>query len=204
MTKIRSPLFKATRAVARIILPLRFDVKIEGLQHLPSEGPAVLIPKHQQWWDVPLLGTFIPRPLYFLAKQELFANPLSRFYISGIGGIPVDRGNPLKSLHTFRSLLPLLQRKSFLVLFPEGTYYPGTLGPGKWRLIQMLLRLQLKQSLSPIAFIPVGLRYYSQNPRGSKRVEISIGPALSETNPLQGEGFTQVLLDRVGVLSKLP
>jgi 1-acyl-sn-glycerol-3-phosphate acyltransferase len=203
MITIQPILFGATKAAARIILPLRFDVKIEGLHHLPPEGPAVLIPKHQQWWDVPLLGTFIPRPLYFLAKQELFSNPLSRFYIRRIGGIPVDRENPLKSLNTFRSLFPLLQQKSFLVLFPEGTYYPGTLGPGKWRLIQMLLRMQQKQTSSPISFIPIGIRYASRSGSMSQVVQISIGTPLNETNPLQSEGFTRMLLKQVGVLSKV-
>jgi 1-acyl-sn-glycerol-3-phosphate acyltransferase len=203
MTRFRSPIFWATWAAARIILPARFRVKTQGLHHLPSQGPAVLIPKHQQWWDVPLLGTFIPRPLSFLAKKELFASAPLRFYISRIGGIAIDRGNPIKSLNTFRSLLPLLERKSFLVLFPEGTYYPGIVGPGKWRLIQMILRLQQKQALAPISFIPIGISYDSIASKGSRVVEISVGPALSETNPYQAEDFTKELLSQVKRLSRL-
>jgi 1-acyl-sn-glycerol-3-phosphate acyltransferase len=203
MTPFRSPFFWATWAAGRIVLPARFQLKIHGLHHLPSQGPAILIPKHQQWWDVPLLGTFIPRPLYFLTKQEMFTNALSRFYITRLGGMAIDRGNPLKSLNTFRSLLPLLERKSFLVLFPEGTYFPGTLGPGKWRLIQMILRLQQKRALTPILFVPVGICYAPQTARGSRSVEISVGPALSETNPHQAEGFTQNLLTQVKRLSGL-
>jgi 1-acyl-sn-glycerol-3-phosphate acyltransferase len=203
MTASRSPIFWATWAAARIILPARFQVKIQGLHHLPSQGPAILIPKHQQWWDVPLLGTFIPRPLYFLAKQELFASAPSRFYISRIGGIAIDRGNPIKSLNTFRALLPLLARKSFLVLFPEGTYYPGIVGPGKWRLVQMILRLQQKQALAPISFIPIGIRYSSRTSGSARTVEISVGPALCETNPFQAEEFTKELLSQVKLLSRL-
>ena len=203
MNTSRSPLFLFTRVVARIILPLRFRVKLQGLPHLPSRGPAVLIPKHQQWWDVPLLGTFIPRPLHFLAKQELFATPLSRFYINRLGGLAVNRGNPLKSLETFRAIPSLLEKESFLVLFPEGTYYPETVGPGKWRLIQMILRSQQKQAIDPIAFVPIGIRYFSGASSGSGSVEISVGPALNETNPQQAEGFTQHLLTQVKELSKL-
>jgi 1-acyl-sn-glycerol-3-phosphate acyltransferase len=203
MTTRRSPFFWATWVMAQIIFSFRFRVKVEGLHYLPANGPALLIPKHQQWWDVPLLGTFIPKPLHFLAKKELFDHPLSRFYISRMGGIAIDRENPLKSLPTFRSLLPLLEKQAFLVLFPEGTYFPGTLGPGKWRLIQMILRLQEKRNLTPIPFIPVGIRYGSHPWGRSKTVEITLGPGLNAANSQSAEDFTNELLTQVGMLSGL-
>jgi 1-acyl-sn-glycerol-3-phosphate acyltransferase len=203
MTPHRSPLYLATRSAARTILPVGFEVQTQGLDHLPATGPAVLIPKHQRWWDVPLLGAFIPRPLYFLAKQELFANSFSRFYMHCLGGISIDRRNPLKSLKTFRSLPPLLKGKSFLVLFPEGTYFQGTMGPGKWRLIQMILNLQHKQNLEPIPFVPLGIVYSSKTESRKRGVEITIGPALVEPNPLRAEAFTSELLGQVKILSRL-
>jgi 1-acyl-sn-glycerol-3-phosphate acyltransferase len=203
MNPHHSLLFQTARVITRIILPTRFQVSLQGLEHLPETGPAVLIPKHQQWWDVPLLAAYLPRPLLFLAKKELFETPVSRFFISRFGGIAVDRGNPLKSLNTFRSLHPLLQHKAFLVLFPEGTYYWETMGPGKWRLVQMLLRLQQKQDLPPISFIPIGIRYSSPARGTNKQVEISLGPSLSESDPFQAESFTQALLCQVKMLSRL-
>jgi 1-acyl-sn-glycerol-3-phosphate acyltransferase len=203
MTLHRSPIYLATRSAARLILPAGFQVQIQGLHHLPETGPAVLIPKHQRWWDVPLLGSFIPRPLYFLAKQELFTNFFSRFYMARVGGISIDRKNPLRSLKTFRSLSPLLKGKSFLVLFPEGTYFQWTMGPGKWRLIQMILNLQHKQTLPPIPFVPVGIVYSSKTKSRKRGVEISIGSGLIETNPLRAEAFTRELLSRVKTLSRL-
>jgi 1-acyl-sn-glycerol-3-phosphate acyltransferase len=202
MTSHRSSIFLAARITARIILPVRFQVRIHGLEHLPEKGPALLIPKHQQWWDVPLLGSYIPRPLYFLAKQELFANFLSRFLISRLGGIAIDRRHPLRSLNTFRSLHPLLRGNAFLVLFPEGTYYQETMGPGKWRLIQMILRLQQKQALPPIPFLPIGIHYSSENAGKKINVEISLGPAQNEINPCRAEPFTQELLFQVKTLSR--
>jgi 1-acyl-sn-glycerol-3-phosphate acyltransferase len=203
MTSHHSSVFLAARITARIILPVRFQVRIQGLDNLPEKGPAILIPKHQQWWDVPLLGAFIPRPLHFLAKQELFANFFSRFFISRLGGIAIDRRHPLRSLNTFRSLHPLLQGNAFLVLFPEGTYYRETMGPGKWRLIQMIVRIQQKQGLPPIPFLPIGIRYFSKNEGKKTTVEISLGPAQIEINPCRAESFTQELLFQIKALSRL-
>jgi 1-acyl-sn-glycerol-3-phosphate acyltransferase len=202
MNPHRSPLFLVGWIIARSILAVRFRVRLYGLEHLPKTGPAVLIPKHQQWWDVPLLAAYLPRPLLFLAKKELFDTAFSRFFISRFGGIAVDRGNPLKSLNTFRALHPLLQQKAFLVLFAEGTYFRDTMGTGKSRLIQMLLRLQKKQALPPIAFLPIGIHYTTENGRRD-RVEIALGPALFEDNPSQAESFTQDLLHQVKTLSRL-
>jgi 1-acyl-sn-glycerol-3-phosphate acyltransferase len=198
-----SPFHFLTWAAGRVILPLRFDIQVNGLSLLPEKGPVIFIPKHQQWWDVPLLGTFIPRPLHFLAKQELFNLWISRFYITRIGGIPLDRQRPLRSLSTFRSLIPLIKEDAFLVIFPEGTYYPATMGPGKWRLIQMILRLQQKEAFAPIAFIPLGIRYETSRSRRIK-VIISIGEPLSETDPSKAETFTNRILKEVKTLTGLP
>ncbi|RPH86000.1 MAG: hypothetical protein EHM75_08845 [Desulfobacteraceae bacterium] len=53
-------IFNLTQTVSRFILPMKFDIRTEGWSNLPEKGPAFLIPKHQQWWDVPLLGHVVP------------------------------------------------------------------------------------------------------------------------------------------------
>ncbi len=196
--------FNLTRAISSLILASRFKVQIEGLAHLPEKGPAFLIPKHQQWWDVPLLGQVVPRPLYFFAKQELFRSAPGRYFISRLGGIPVDRVSPIRSLATFREIGSLLRQEAFLVLFPEGTYYPGAMGPGKWRLVQVILRLQNKQALRPVPFLPVGIDYERLSGSGRIRVTLRIGEPLQEPDPCRAEGFTGHLLSRVKDLSGLP
>jgi 1-acyl-sn-glycerol-3-phosphate acyltransferase len=196
-------IFNLTRAVSRCYLPFKFQVRVEGLANLPEKGPVFLIPKHQQWWDVPLLGHVVPRPLYFLAKQELFRSSLGRYFISRLGGIPVDRESPIKSLATFRELVLLLRQEAFLVLFPEGTYYPGAMGPGKWRLVQMILRLQNKKALRSVLFIPVGISYERRSGSGKTRFTLRIGEPLQEPDPCRAEDFTAQLLSRIKELSGL-
>jgi 1-acyl-sn-glycerol-3-phosphate acyltransferase len=196
-------IFNLTRVISSLVIPSRFEVQIQGLTHLPEKGPAFLIPKHQQWWDVPLLGQVVPRPLYFLAKQELFRSSLGRFFISRLGGIPVDRLSPIKSLATFRALASLLRQEAFLVLFPEGTYFPGAMGPGKWRLVQMILRLQHKQAITAVPFLPVGIAYERRTGKGRIGVTLRIGEPLQEPDPCLAEDFTDRLLSRIRDLSGL-
>ena len=200
----RSPfVFSLTRLVSSMVLPTRFEVRVQGLDHLPEKGPALLIPKHQQWWDVPLIGHNVPRPLHFLAKEELFRVPVARYFISRLGGTPVDRQAPLKSLPTFRSLVPLIKGQAFLVLFPEGTYFPGTMGEGKSRLIRLILSLQQKQAGPTLSFLPVGIRYQSPTGKGKIRVELRIGEPSQEEDPGRAQAFTESLLEQVRKLSQL-
>jgi 1-acyl-sn-glycerol-3-phosphate acyltransferase len=196
-------IFNLTQTVSRFILPMKFDIRTEGWSNLPEKGPAFLIPKHQQWWDVPLLGHVVPRPLYFLAKQELFRSSLGRYFISRLGGIPLDRESPIKSLATFRALVSLLRQEAFLVLFPEGTYYPGAMGPGKSRLVQMILRLQNRQALRSVSFIPVGIGYERFSGSSRTRVILRLGEPLQEPDPCRAEDFTGRLLSRIKDLSGL-
>jgi 1-acyl-sn-glycerol-3-phosphate acyltransferase len=202
--KRSGPIFGLTHTVSRFILPLKFDIRTRGWSNLPEKGPALLIPKHQQWWDVPLLGHLVPRPLYFLAKQELFRSSLGRYFISRLGGIPVDRESPIRSLATFRALVSMLRQEAFLVLFPEGTYYPGAMGPGKWRLVQLILRLQDKRGLGSIPFIPVGIGYERSSGSSRTRVTLRLGEPLREPDPCRAEDFTGHLLSRIKDLSGLP
>ena len=116
----------------------------------------------------------------------------------------MDRASPIKSLATFRELVLLLRREAFLVLFPEGTYYPGAMGPGKWRLVQMILRLQQKQSFPAVPFFPVGIAYERRSGGGRTRVTLRIGEPLHEPDPCRAEDFTGRLLSRIRELSGLP
>ncbi len=80
--------------------------------------------------------------LNYIAKAELFRIPCAKTFFWLLGGIPVDRERTTKTADSFRYILQLLRRREYVVLFPEGTYYPTEVGKGKSRLIQMILRWQ--------------------------------------------------------------
>ncbi len=83
---------------------------MEGLEHLPARGPAIICPKHQRWEDIPVIGMALPPPPHYIAKVELFQQPVVRELLGAWGGVPVDRQNPRATLSSFRRLLPLLTR----------------------------------------------------------------------------------------------
>jgi 1-acyl-sn-glycerol-3-phosphate acyltransferase len=172
---------------------------VRGLENLPARGPAIICPKHQRWEDIPLVGVALPPPLHYIAKVELFQQPLIRELLGAWGGVPLDRQNPRATLSSFKRLLPLLAERAYVVLFPEGTYFRGEVGPGKHRLIQLLLKLQNRTGLGLLPFVPVGVSY---RPRDwGYRVEVNLGPALYAAQPRQAPALTAALMARIARLS---
>jgi 1-acyl-sn-glycerol-3-phosphate acyltransferase len=169
-----------------------FRLQVEGLEHWPQGQAAILCPKHQRWEDVPIVGLTFPQPLYYVAKVELFQSLASRKLCEAMGGIPVDRQCPQATLSTFRTLHSILQRREQLVLFPEGTYVPDAVGVGKYRLIQLLLRLQKKLPQARLPFVPMGITY-SPVPPGYQ-VRVRLGSPVVAADPQQAHDLTREIM----------
>ena len=167
-------------------------------------GPGILLPKHQYWTDIPIVALAAWRPVSYIAKQELFVYPGIRHFLGALGGIPLDRGNPVKTLDSFRQLEKLLKEKEFIVLFPEGTYYPNSMGRGKHRLIERILRVQEKMGWredQAISFIPMGIRYREKRMR--TEVQVKIGRPLFADGKTDAQEFARAIVQEIAKLSGL-
>jgi 1-acyl-sn-glycerol-3-phosphate acyltransferase len=140
-------------------------------------------------------------PLHYIAKAELFQQPVVRELLGAWGGVPVDRQNPRATLSSFKRLAPLLRKGAYIVLFPEGTYFRGRLGPGKHRLLQLLLKLQGQEGLGRLPFVPVGVSYRAG--AWGYEVAVQVGPTLSVADPRQAPALTAALMTQIGRLSGL-
>jgi 1-acyl-sn-glycerol-3-phosphate acyltransferase len=180
-----------------------YHFEVYGKKHIPKGGPAIILPKHQYWTDIPLIGfAFYNIHLNYIAKKELFRFPLVRTFLTTLGGIPLDREKPIKSLDSFKHLSFLLRMRQKIVIFPEGTYYTGIIGKGKSRLIKMILKFQEEEQLSNhIPFIPVGIIY--QKMKFRQKVTIRIGEPLYADRESDAEEFTQKVMKAIAFLSDL-
>jgi 1-acyl-sn-glycerol-3-phosphate acyltransferase len=204
MSSLSPTLYRFCREVLRGTWARLHPLKVEGLEHLPPAGPAVICPKHQRWEDILVVSLALPPPLHYIAKAELFVTPLQREFLRGLGGIPVDRQNPRSTLSSFRQLLPILQQKAYVVLFPEGTYVTDRVGPGKHRLIQMLLKLQERNGLRPLPFVPVGISYDAPHRSWGWRVKVRVGRPLSPPESGQAPVFTDTIMEEIARLCQGP
>lgn len=160
----------------RLFLSLYFrQIVIQGAEHLPVNGPAVLAPKHLSRWDPVVLGVLSVEPLWFMTNANQFEG-VQGWFIQRLGAFPVDLARPKVS--SFRTAIALLQAGKKLVLFPEGGIVPQqplrSLKPG---LARMVLQAEATSDSGAIPIVPISLRY---DPRDERRaaIIIRIGPPL--------------------------
>ena len=80
------------RSAFTIVYGWWFRTKVYGKENVPKEGPVIISPNHKSNNDPPLCGFALPRHVNFMAKEELFRNPISKFVCSWLGAFPVRRG----------------------------------------------------------------------------------------------------------------
>jgi len=197
-------LYQCIRVIGHACFHSLYALRFEGQGKIPRDRAGIICPKHQFWTDIPIVGLAAQKPLSFIAKQELFVYPVIHHFLIAIGGIPMDRQRPIRSLNSFRYVEELLKRREFIVLFPEGTYYPNSMGRGKHGFIQRILRIQERMGLKGeerIPFIPVGIRYESKKFR--TEVRVNIGSPLYADGEADGLEFTRRILKEIAALSGL-
>ena len=200
--KRNSFVYSVTKRIARLIFSIFYQIETERKEVLSGHGPAIILPKHQYWTDIPIISLTFKPLLYFVAKKELFEYPLIRSYLSLLGGIPVDRKQSIRTLDSFRHLFFLLRAGEKIVIFPEGTYFRDAVGSGKSRLLQMILRFQ-SELKHQIPFIPVGIRY-GKRVGWRRRVEICIGHSLFAESESDAISLTHQVMEEISHLCGLP
>lgn len=93
--------------------------KVHGMENFPKKGPAILVSNHVSVWDPIVAACSVPRNVSFMAKEELFSNPLFERVFRSLGAFPVKRGQGDTS--AIRNSLKVLKDGKVLGLFPEGT-----------------------------------------------------------------------------------
>ena len=95
-------LYQFIRVISHACFHPLYALTFEGRGKIPLHTPGIICPKHQFWTDIPIVCLAAQKPLSFIAKQELFVYPVIRHFLTALGGIPMDRQKPLKSLNSFR------------------------------------------------------------------------------------------------------
>jgi 1-acyl-sn-glycerol-3-phosphate acyltransferase len=107
------------KAIAGWAFAWQARLKVEGAEHVPAEGAVIIAANHRAMLDVPLLVIACPRRVTFMAKSELFGDPIRRWGFHVLGGFPVRR--EIADVRAMDTGLAILERGEVLGLYPEGT-----------------------------------------------------------------------------------
>ncbi|GGR94526.1 1-acyl-sn-glycerol-3-phosphate acyltransferase [Streptomyces humidus] len=128
------------------LLRLLFRPRIEGLEHVPDSGAAIIAGNHLSFSDHFLMPAILKRRITFLAKAEYFTGPgvkgrLTAAFFRSAGQIPVDRSGKEAGQAAIREGLGVLAKDELLGIYPEGTRsHDGRLYKGKVGVAVMALK----------------------------------------------------------------
>ncbi len=115
--------YTVSRAVCALAYKTIWRRDVIGVENVPREGGLILASNHASFVDPPLVGSAVPRRVYFMAKQELFETPGFGWFIKQLNAFPIRRVE--RDLGAFRMAQKILTAGECLILFPEGTRQRG-------------------------------------------------------------------------------
>src|SRR2546423_5588156 len=112
---------KLTRAILKPFLLVFFRMQRIGREHVP-DGAVILASNHRSFLDPFVVGMSLNRPVYFVAKKELFDRRLTGWFLNCLGAFPIRRGEAdEESVETAEQIL---NRGDPRVVLPQGTGLP--------------------------------------------------------------------------------
>ncbi|REJ09743.1 lysophospholipid acyltransferase family protein [Halobacillus trueperi] len=179
-------LYKLGKALCSVILYPMYRIKIVGKKNIPAEGPVIICSNHISNVDPPVVGITSSRNIYFLAKEELFKNPVIGGILKKVHAFPIKRG--MRDRNALRKGLDILKEGHALGLFPEGTRQKnGEIGKGLAGAGFFALRSEA--AIVPCAIIGPYKKF--------KKLKVVYGEPIDMTEYREQKASAQVVTDRI-------
>ncbi|TDT95641.1 1-acyl-sn-glycerol-3-phosphate acyltransferase [Streptomyces sp. 846.5] len=130
--------YRLMKMIVAPLLKIFFRPWVEGMEHIPADGPAILASNHLSFSDSFFLPALLKRRVTFIAKSEYFTGTgvkgkLTAAFFRGVGQLPVDRSGVRGAGEAaITSGIEVIKRGELFGVYPEGTRSPdGKLYRGK-------------------------------------------------------------------------
>jgi 1-acyl-sn-glycerol-3-phosphate acyltransferase len=168
-----TPLRKFTVVLLDALFKLFMDMRVEGLENFPLDGPVVVATNHVTNFDVFPMQLSLPRPIFYMGKAELFKFLPMDVIFRNLGAFPVNRGE--KDTWAISHAAKVLAHGQTLGMFPEGTRSKGK-GLGVAKTGTARLAIEANCPIVPMAIVGSD-KFFKFFPRRT-RVSIKFLPLL--------------------------
>lgn len=111
--------YKAAVPLIKAFAALQFSVTCYGRENIPKEKKRLIVAcNHISFADPAVIISRFPYPIHFMAKSELFENPVTAFFVRNLNAFPVRRG--LSDRDAIKYACRILEDDKILGIFPEG------------------------------------------------------------------------------------
>jgi 1-acyl-sn-glycerol-3-phosphate acyltransferase len=134
------------------VLRFLFRVRVEGVEHIPKDGPIIMASNHVSFCDSIFLPLVLKRRITFVAKAEYFDDPKTAWFFRAVGQIPIRREGGSASQRALDTARGVLEGGGVFGIYPEGTRSPdGRLYKGHTGIAR--LALQTNAPIIPVAMV---------------------------------------------------
>jgi 1-acyl-sn-glycerol-3-phosphate acyltransferase len=163
--------YTVARTTLAPLLRLIFGVKRSGENNLPLAGGVIVCCNHRSNYDAIILGASLKRNLNYMAKAELFKNPIVRGIVTAFGAFPVRRGRG--DSEAIRKAINIVNAGNALAMFPEGKRHKEGGIPQRFKSGTALVAFKTHATILPAAIVTKGAV------RPFKRNFVKVGKPLS-------------------------
>ncbi len=153
-------------------------IEILGYDKYPRSGPVLLAPNHQNaFMDAIIPTVFVPRPVHFLARADVFKSRFAKWFLNSLKMMPVYRqrdgmSNLAKNEEIFEMCFDILRNDGTLLIFPEA----GHLGERRLRTLskgftRIVFGAMENHEELDIKIVPVGLNYSNYHQSQSRSID---------------------------------
>ena len=142
------------RFLAWLLIHTFYRLKKRGVEHIPHEGPAVVICNHVSFVDPVILMAVSPRPIRFIMDHRIFRTPIISFIFRHSRAIPIApaKEDTVMMEKAFEEAGKALDEGELIGIFPEGRITDtGELYPFRPGTARILER-------NPVPVIPLALQ----------------------------------------------
>lgn len=190
--------FTFMRGVVRVVLfIINGNARYEKKDRIPQNENYILVAPHRTWWEPLYLAVAgSPKKFSFMAKKELFKNPVLGFILKHANAFPVDRENPGPS--AIKTPVKTLKNGDLsLIMFPSGTRHSSDLKGG----VALIAKMAKVQIVPAVYQGPLTLKDLFKRRRVTVRfgepIDVSDIPKMDKEGIAEIERRMQTSFDRL-------
>jgi 1-acyl-sn-glycerol-3-phosphate acyltransferase len=156
--------YRFAQFLVRSLRPLLGHLHVQGLHHVPDQGPFLLLANHQSYLDPILIQAVVSRPIHTMSKSTQFSNRITGPILKALKGFPVRRFEV--DPQAVRLALRYLQQGDGVGIYIEGERsWDGRLQPLRRGTVRLVLK-------AGVPVIPCGISgAYDAWPRWDRRLK---------------------------------
>jgi 1-acyl-sn-glycerol-3-phosphate acyltransferase len=145
-------LYGVAKSILRPVFRFAWNIEVQGLEHVPAGGGAIIAPNHLSVLDHFVVGWALPRRVTYVGKAEYLDSWKTRYLFPAMGMIPIDRGGGSAAERALNAAQRLLEDGELFGIYPEGTRSrDGLLHKGHTGVARLAIR-------TGCPIVPVGLQ----------------------------------------------